>query len=49
MEKVLLDYFVAVAQYEGSELQDPLKQELHDVIQHVSVAKSRAQWTLKEY
>lgn len=36
MEKVLLDYFVAVAQYEDSELQNPLKQELHDVIQHVS-------------
>ncbi|KID83732.1 Armadillo-like helical [Metarhizium guizhouense ARSEF 977] len=35
MEKVLLDYFVAVAQYEDSELQNPLKQELHDVIQHV--------------
>ncbi|KHO00542.1 Armadillo-like helical [Metarhizium album ARSEF 1941] len=35
MERVLLDYFVAVAQYEDSELQNPLKQELHGVIQHV--------------
>ncbi|KAG6005112.1 hypothetical protein E4U54_000410 [Claviceps lovelessii] len=35
MEKVLLDYFVAVAQYDDSELQDPLKRELHDVFQHV--------------
>ncbi|KAG8422366.1 hypothetical protein J3459_010447 [Metarhizium acridum] len=40
MEKVLLDYFVAVAQYEDSELQNPLKQELHDVIQHVSIYRS---------
>ncbi|KAK2603790.1 hypothetical protein QQS21_003992 [Conoideocrella luteorostrata] len=35
MEKVLLDYFVAVAQFEKDELQNPLKQELHDVCQHV--------------
>ncbi|KAG6035959.1 hypothetical protein E4U41_005875 [Claviceps citrina] len=35
MEKVLLDYFVAVAQYDDAELQEPLKRELKDVFQHV--------------
>ncbi|QPG94088.1 hypothetical protein C2857_004576 [Epichloe festucae Fl1] len=35
IEKVLLDYFVALAQYDESELPDTMKQELHDVFQHV--------------
>lgn len=35
MEKVLLGYFAAVAQYEDPELPSPLKEELDDVFQHV--------------
>lgn len=35
MEKVLLDFFVAVAQYDDSKLPDSLRQELRDVFQHV--------------
>lgn len=36
MESVLLNYFVAVAQFQDFELQSPLKEELHEVCQHVS-------------
>ena len=35
MEKVLLLYFSTVAQYDASELDDQLKQDLHEVFQHV--------------
>ena len=37
MESMLLQYFVAVAQFDDSEIQDQLKQELHHVFQNVSV------------
>lgn len=36
MEKTLLRYFSAIARYEDMNLKSPIKQELHDVFQHVS-------------
>lgn len=38
MEKVLLDYFAAIAQYQDMNLRSPIKQELHDVFQNVRVS-----------
>ncbi|KYK57053.1 Armadillo-like helical [Drechmeria coniospora] len=35
MERVLLDYFVAIAQYKDLNLRSPIKQELHQVFQAV--------------
>ncbi|KJZ75617.1 hypothetical protein HIM_05080 [Hirsutella minnesotensis 3608] len=35
MEKVLMDYFVSIAQYQDMNLRNPIKQELHEVFQHV--------------
>ncbi|KAG5968286.1 hypothetical protein E4U58_001902 [Claviceps cyperi] len=35
LEKVLLGYFTTIAQFDDSEVQDPLKRELHEVFQHV--------------
>jgi hypothetical protein len=35
IEKVLLDYFVAIARYQDMSLSNPIKQELHDVFQNV--------------
>jgi len=35
MEKVLLDYFAAIAQYQDMNLRNPIKQELHEVFQNV--------------
>ena len=36
MEKVLKDYFIAIARYEDMNLQSPIKQELHEIFQNVS-------------
>ncbi|RMJ14477.1 hypothetical protein CDV36_005838 [Fusarium kuroshium] len=35
MEKVLLDYFTAIARYRDMSLKSPIRQELHDVFQNV--------------
>ncbi|CAI6084649.1 unnamed protein product [Clonostachys chloroleuca] len=35
IEKVLLDYFVAIARYQDMSLTNPIKQELHDVFQNI--------------
>ncbi|PFH55432.1 hypothetical protein XA68_18337 [Ophiocordyceps unilateralis] len=35
MEKVLMDYFVSIAQYQDLNLRNPIKQELHEVFQNV--------------
>lgn len=35
MEKVLLDYFTSIAQYQDMNLRNPIKQELHEVFQGV--------------
>ncbi|PNY29515.1 Importin subunit beta-2, partial [Tolypocladium capitatum] len=35
MEKVLMDYFVSIAQYQDMNLRNPIKQELHEVFQNV--------------
>ncbi|XP_044716345.1 importin subunit beta-2 [Hirsutella rhossiliensis] len=35
MEKVLMDYFVSIAQYQDMNLRNPIKQELHEVFQSV--------------
>ncbi|OAQ93805.1 importin beta-2 subunit [Purpureocillium lilacinum] len=35
MEKVLLNYFAAIAQYQDMNLRNPIKQELHEVFQNV--------------
>lgn len=37
MEKVLMDYFVSIAQYQDMNLRNPIKQELHEVFQSVSI------------
>lgn len=37
MEKVLLEYFAAIARYQDLNLKSPIKQELHEVFQGVSV------------
>jgi transportin-1 len=34
MEKVLLQFFVAIARYRDLKLRNPIKQELHDIFQH---------------
>lgn len=41
MEKVLLDYFSAIAQYQDMGLQNPLKQQLHEVFQKVRLRLSK--------
>jgi transportin-1 len=35
MEKVLKDYFIAIARYEDMNLQSPIKQELHEIFQNI--------------
>lgn len=38
MEKVLMDYFSSIAQYQDMNLRNPIKQELREVFQSVSIA-----------
>lgn len=35
IENVLKDFFVAIARYQDMELENPIKQQLHEVFQHV--------------
>lgn len=42
MEKVLMDYFVSIAQYQDMNLRNPIKQELHETFQSVSATAAPA-------